>query len=78
MAKWMNFHLYRGLGDGKRVMEEKVLEETYKPRAAITPNPLPLFQQPTVPVTHSYDAYGLGWRLGYYRGTATSTNANPD
>ncbi|XP_076465443.1 uncharacterized protein LOC143297148 [Babylonia areolata] len=70
MARWMNFHLSKGQGPeaGKRVMTESTMEQLYKPRTAMDKSPLSKFRQPDVPVTFTYDVYGLGFRNGYYRG----------
>lgn len=67
MAQWMNFFLTGGFSArGQRVMSEESLRELQKPRTAM---PMVLFSQPDFPVTASFDIYGMGWWLGYYRGT---------
>ncbi|KAL8566271.1 hypothetical protein ACOMHN_056843 [Nucella lapillus] len=69
MARWMNFHLSKGQGPrGRRVMTESTMEELYKARTAMPKSTMGSFRQPDVPVTFSYDIYGMGFRQGYYRG----------
>ncbi|KAL8567135.1 hypothetical protein ACOMHN_033037 [Nucella lapillus] len=69
MAKWMNFHLREGRGPGgEAVMKKESVQELHKPRTAMPKSSLPLFQQPAIPVTTSFDIYALGWWTGYYRG----------
>ena len=68
MAKWMNFHLYEGVNArGQRVMRQESVRELHKARTVMPPA-MPLFQQPDIPVTTSFDIYALGWWRGYYRG----------
>ncbi|XP_076444153.1 uncharacterized protein LOC143282408 [Babylonia areolata] len=69
MARWMNFHLSEGLGPGgEAVMRRESVQELHRPRTAMPKSSLPLFRQPAIPVTTSFDIYGLGWWTGYYRG----------
>ena len=74
MSKWMMFHLSGGKNaEGVQVIEKSLLKETYKPRNTLSSNDInKYFRRPEVPVTMSNDGYGLGWKTGYYRGTACS------
>ncbi|XP_067665045.1 uncharacterized protein [Haliotis asinina] len=70
MAKWMLFHLRGGKNrEGRQVVAEDLLKETYKPRNTLSTNTInTYFSKPKTPVTMSNDGYGLGWKSGYYRG----------
>ncbi len=67
IAKWLHLHLNKGINqDGNTVVKEAILEETYQPVNTITGKNS--ISRPEMPVTYSHDTYGLGWKIGYYRG----------
>ncbi|XP_055958848.1 beta-lactamase [Patella vulgata] len=67
MAKYLRFHLNNGKDEnGKQVIAEKELGDTHRSNYAIQQT-----DQVTTnifPVMSTIDAYGMGWRTGYYRG----------
>ncbi|XP_046567329.1 uncharacterized protein LOC124275727 [Haliotis rubra] len=68
-ANWMKFHLSKGLDpSGRRVMDEKDVEELYGPRTAMRSYTLKYFNKPDIPVTSVFGMYAFGFRIGYYRG----------
>ena len=69
MSKWLRFHLTSGLNaaDG-RVVEPHVLDATYRAEVLATEMYYPEMERPETPFTHTYDKYGMGWFVGYYRG----------
>jgi CubicO group peptidase (beta-lactamase class C family) len=69
MAKWLMFHLSEGrTPDGGVLMPSKTLQELYVARTAQQSPTTSKFSRPQLPVTLSYDVYGMGFRTGYYRG----------
>ena len=71
MAEWLHLQLNNGTNDsGEQVIDDAVLKETHA-RSSFLPvyKNLEPFRQPNVPVTMDQNAYGLGWRLGTYRGS---------
>ena len=54
---------------GTRVLREGVLWEVFKPSNVVPPSSYAAsYRRPVTPETFSGDTYGLGWKLGYYRG----------
>lgn len=70
MANWMRMLLNGGLDTaGSRVLQQSVLDTVFKPCNTIPPASYAAdYMRPTLPETFSADTYGLGWRLGYYKG----------
>ena len=70
MAKWMLLLLNDGkASSGGRVLREGVLGEVFKPSNVVPPASYAAsYRRPVTPVTFSGDTYGLGWKMGYYRG----------
>ncbi|KAL3887929.1 hypothetical protein ACJMK2_000314 [Sinanodonta woodiana] len=70
MAKWMMFHLSGGRNtEGVWVLREGVLGETHAKHQPIPTSTISSYlTRPVAPVTFSEDNYGLGWKIGYYRG----------
>jgi CubicO group peptidase (beta-lactamase class C family) len=66
MAHWIRLQLGHGIFEGKRIFSTAVSEEMWSPQTIIpssTPEPpLPSF------LKGHFNAYGLGWSLGEYRG----------
>lgn len=56
MARWMRLHLNRGTFNGRPLIAEEALAETYRPHMVNTP------PQPT---DARYGFYGLGWNVNY-------------
>ena len=62
------------LNDGKdssgaRVLRDGVLGEVFKPSNVVPPaSYAAIYRRPVTPETFSGDTYGLGWKMGYYRG----------
>ena len=54
---------------GKKIIEAEVVEDS---RTPVTPIPISTFdnywRKPYLPVTYDHHQYGLGWRIGSYRG----------
>jgi len=72
MAKWIKFHLNEGKSvDNDQVLDSDVLDDAHKPQNAITSSlsTEKYYTKPVMPETLSSTSYGLGWRLGHYRGT---------
>ena len=61
LAQWVRFQLNGGTIDGRRLLSEAALEETWKPHMTLTTD------RDEYPVSN-LSAYGLGWRLQDYRG----------
>lgn len=56
MARWMRLHLNRGTYNGRPLIAEQALAETYRPHMVNTPSQ---------PVDARYGFYGLGWNVNY-------------
>ncbi|XP_025104899.1 uncharacterized protein LOC112570594 [Pomacea canaliculata] len=74
MSQWLLCLLNDGTAaDGRRVLAQGLVDTLHKPQ-----NTIPLssyakyYMKPVTPQTFSGDTYGLGWRLGYYRGYRTA------
>ncbi len=64
MVKWVRFHLSGGVTeDGKRIISEKLFREIHT--AHIAAPDVPVVADDPLQLT----GYGLGWRIGTYRGT---------
>ncbi len=69
MAKWLRFHLRSGTNEhGVQVVEKSILQDTYQAEVVSSLMYMPEMERPNTPVTHTYDMYGMGWFVGYYRG----------
>ncbi|KAK7488400.1 hypothetical protein BaRGS_00020374 [Batillaria attramentaria] len=70
MTQWMRMLLNGGKDtSGSRVLDQSVLDAVFKPSNALPPPSYAAdYRRPTIPETFSSDTYGLGWRLGYYKG----------
>lgn len=70
MANWMIFHLNDGRNkDNKRVLDSSILDDAHTPQNSLSYSSIAkYYTRPTTPVTLSHTNYGLGWRLGHYRG----------
>jgi hypothetical protein len=64
MAQWVRLQLGRGAIDGRRVISERMIEETRTPNTVV---PLDTGARRVNPYTH-LQAYGLGWFVQDYRG----------
>jgi hypothetical protein len=66
MARWIRLQLGHGMFEGKRIFSSAVSDEMWSPQTIVsssTPEPpLPSF------LKGHFNAYGLGWSLGEYRG----------
>ena len=66
MARWIRLQLGRGMFEGKGIFSTAVGDEMWSPQTIIPSSrpepPLPSF------LTGHFNAYGLGWSLGEYRG----------
>lgn len=70
MANWMMFHLHNGRNiKNINVLDPDILSEAHKAQNSITYNSVKkYYSRPSTPVTLSQSNYGLGWKLGHYRG----------
>ena len=64
LAQWVRFQLAGGTIDGRRLLSEKALKETWKPHTVLPASSESLEDNPE---TH-INTYGLGWRVQDYRG----------
>lgn len=67
----MKFHLNEGRnGDNTQVVDADLLAESHAPQNVIATSSSTdkYFTKPVMPVTLSTTSYGLGWRIGHYRG----------
>ena len=64
LAQWVRFQLAGGTIDGKRLLSEQALKETWKPHTVL---PVSTETAEDNPVTN-INTYGLGWRVQDYRG----------
>ncbi|MEN8191182.1 MAG: serine hydrolase [Bacteroidota bacterium] len=65
LTHWVKLQLSNGMYNGKRLVEESIIEETRKPHSII--NLSKWYKEKLNPVTN-ISAYGLGWRLYDFRG----------
>ena len=64
MVKWVRFHMAGGVTkEGERLLSEKAFREMHTPHIGIDAEPV-VAGDPLV-----LEGYGLGWRMGTYRGT---------
>lgn len=70
MAEWIKFHLNSGRDSNNNpVLDNDILEDAHKAQNSISSSSTDkYYKKPIVPVTMSVSNYGLGWRLGHYRG----------
>jgi hypothetical protein len=66
MARWIRLQLGHGMFQGKRIFSSAVSEEMWSPQTII-PSSTPVLPLPSFLRGH-FNAYGLGWSLGEYRG----------
>ncbi|HET7705099.1 MAG TPA: serine hydrolase [Thermoanaerobaculia bacterium] len=64
LAQWVRFQLAGGAIDGKRLLSEDALKETWKPHTLLPVNDESRDDNPVTNI----NAYGLGWRVQDYRG----------
>lgn len=71
MSKWMLFHLNRkNSAHFDTVLKSDNLEEAHSSQNVVKPSSrCKYYSKPTTPVTLSEATYGMGWRIGHYRGT---------
>ncbi|WAR16486.1 GIGA6-like protein [Mya arenaria] len=74
MAEWMKFHLRGGRNaQSKRVIDTDILEHAHEPQNSISYSSTDkYYKKPILPATLSTPNYGLGWKVGHYRGWKTS------
>ena len=54
---------------GRQILKASALDEAFKPQNSIPADSTDKFYtKPTTPVTMAIGNYGLGWKLGHYRG----------
>ena len=70
MTKWLQLQLNKGKDScGKKIVEADVMEDTHSPVVPIKINSFDEYwRKPYLPVTYDHHQYGLGWRIGHYRG----------
>ena len=70
MANWMMFHLNEGRNrNEQQVVKDTSLIEMFKSQNSWSSSYAEKFySKPITPVTLSFSNYGLGWKLGHYRG----------
>ena len=75
MAKWMMALLNDGKNSrGVRVLREGVVEEMFTAQNVYPPPSYAAnYRRPVTPESFSGDTYGLGWKIGYYKGVLWST-----
>ena len=64
LSQWVRFQLNGGTIDGKRLLSEKALKETWKPHTVLPTGDDPDEDNPVTNI----NTYGLGWRVQDYRG----------
>ncbi|MEN8249349.1 MAG: serine hydrolase [Bacteroidota bacterium] len=65
LSHWVQMQLSKGMYNGKRIVEENIIEETWKPQIAIGVNKW--VKENLNPYTN-FSNYGLGWRVFDFRG----------
>lgn len=70
MAKWMLFHLNGGkTKNGRQLLPKSALSVSHSPQLRVSGSTISkYYSRPMTPVTLSEDSYGMGWKMGYYRG----------
>ncbi|XP_059148723.1 protein flp-like [Physella acuta] len=69
MAKWMNFHLNASQnGTGDQVLKPELLDELHEGKFYVGDETSSDLKYPQFPVATSDSVYGLGWRIGFFRG----------
>ena len=64
MAEWIRLQLGEGEHDGERLLSDSVIKEMHTPQTVVRRSSS---EEEMFPESH-FAAYGLGWRLGDYRG----------
>jgi hypothetical protein len=64
MAEWIRLQLGEGEYDGERLLSDSVVKEMHTPQTVVRRSQS---EEAMFPESH-FAAYGLGWRLGDYRG----------
>lgn len=63
LARWLRLHLGRGSVEGRQILSQEVLAESYRPQNILTPAYQALFNPEGL-----LNAYGFGWVVSEYRG----------
>ncbi|KAL4218011.1 hypothetical protein ACF0H5_022749 [Mactra antiquata] len=76
MSKWMLFNLNQNK-DSKyeKVLKSDTLADAHSLQNYISYSRASVYQKPTMPETLDDNNYGLGWRLGHYRGYPMVTHS---
>jgi len=70
MSRWLEFHLNTGRDSaGNQLLPVSYWLQMHSPQITLGRVLFPVVR-PWFPVSDIYSAYGLGWRLGLYRGTS--------
>ena len=66
----MLFNLKGGRNEqGRQILAEESLDNVFKPQNSIPSPPSDKFwMKPEIPVSMSVTNYGMGWKIGHYRG----------
>ena len=66
----MMFNLEGGKNkQGQQILEKENLDNVFKPQNSIPSPPSDKFwMKPEAPVSMSVTNYGMGWKIGHYRG----------
>ncbi|PVD35059.1 hypothetical protein C0Q70_06340 [Pomacea canaliculata] len=78
MAKWLSFHLQKGVTmEGEPLLVKETLEETYKLQIALPPGywDTDYMNKPEYPEAFSSFGYGFAWDLSTYRGYRVTSHA---
>ena len=73
MTRWLEFQLNTGRdAAGNQLLPVDYWLQMHSPQMVLDQPLLPVVK-PWFPAADTYTAYGLGWRLGLYRGKSTTT-----
>jgi len=71
MTRWLEFQLNTGRdAAGNQLLPVSYWLQMHSPQMAFPQSRSPIVR-PWFPASDTYTAYGLGWRLGLYRGMST-------
>lgn len=70
ICKWIKFHLNQGRNDqGRQIIPVSYWTDMHSRHMIADRSRRPSHvEKPVFPVTNTVSAFGLGWRIGYYRG----------